>query len=112
VLAALPTAAARSPARPEETLARPFCAALLAFARGDYVGSVERLTQVRDLANRCGGSAAQCDVIHLTFTEAALRAQNTRLARALVSERAAQKPDSQLNLRLARRIRTMESAAA
>lgn len=112
VLAALPAATAGRPAPPEETLARPFCAALLSFARGDYAGSVERLTQVRHLANRCGGSAAQCDVIHLTFTEAALRAHNARLARALVAERAAQKPDSRLNRRFAQRIRAMASAAA
>jgi hypothetical protein len=35
-----------------------------------------------------------------------------RLARALVAERNAQKPDSRLNRRLAQRVRTMVAAAA
>jgi len=39
-------------------------------------------------------------VIHLTFTEAALRAREARLARALVAERAARKPASRFNQRL------------
>jgi hypothetical protein len=34
---------------------------------------------VRHIAHRCGGSLAQCDLIHLTFTEAALRARRARL---------------------------------
>ena len=59
---------------PEEALAPPLCEALLAFARGDYARCVERLGLVRDIADRCGGSLAQCEIIHLTFTEAALRA--------------------------------------
>ena len=96
----------------EDTLARAFCGALLAFARGDYATSIDRLTQVREIAHRCGGSAAQCDVVHLTFTEAALRAHHMRLARALVAERTAQKPDSRLNRRLAQRVRTLVAEAA
>jgi hypothetical protein len=111
-LAALPDAAARGAAAAEDALARAFCGALLAFARGDYAASIEGLTQVRAIADRCGGSAAQCDVVHLTLTEAALRAQHMRLARALVAERNAQKPDSRLNRRLAQRVRTMVAAAA
>jgi hypothetical protein len=59
---------------------------------------------VRHIAHRCGGSLAQCDVIHLTFTEAALRARKMHLARALVAERAAQKPASRLNRWLRRRL--------
>jgi hypothetical protein len=110
-LATLPDAAARGPAAPEDALVRAFCDALLAFARGDYAASIERLTQVRAIAHRCGGSAAQCDVVHLTLTEAALRAQHMQLARALVAERNAQKPDSRLNRRLAQRVRTMAAAA-
>ena len=85
---------------PEETLARPLCEALVAFVRRDYTTCIERLREVRDIAHRCGGSLAQCDVIHLTFTEAALRAREARLARALVAERAARKPASRFNQRL------------
>jgi hypothetical protein len=71
---------------PEDALAPPFCEAVLAFARSDYAACVEWLTRVRHIAHRCGGSLAQCDLIHLTFTEAALRARKSRLARALVAE--------------------------
>jgi hypothetical protein len=93
-------AASASPLLPEESLAGPLCEALLAFIRRDYVACIDRLHHVRDIASRCGGSLAQCDVIHLTFTEAALRARQARLARALVAERAAQKPASRFNRRL------------
>ena len=51
----------------------PLCKALLAFARNDYAACVEWLVRVRHIAHRCGGSLAQCDLIHLTFTEAARR---------------------------------------
>jgi hypothetical protein len=92
---------------PEDALAPPFCEALLAFARRDFSACVSWLTRVRHLAHRCGGSLAQCDLIHLTFTEAALRARNDRLARALVAERAALKPTSPLNRLLQRRLQTI-----
>jgi hypothetical protein len=106
---ALPTRGTRviSQPLPEEALAPPFCEALLAFTRSDYVACVEWLTRVRHIAHRCGGSLAQCDLIHLTFTEAALRAREGRLARALVAERAAQKPASRLNRRLRQRLRLL-----
>jgi hypothetical protein len=89
---------------PEDALAAPLCESLLAFARSDYAACVEWLKRVRHIAHRCGGSLAQCDVIHLTFTEAALRARQARLARALVAERTAQKPASQLNRLLQQRL--------
>jgi tetratricopeptide (TPR) repeat protein len=92
---------------PEATLARPFCKALLAFALGDYGACVEWLMRVRNIAHRCGGSLAQCDLIHLTFTEAALRARKSTLARSLVAERAARKPASGLNRLLQLRLRSM-----
>jgi hypothetical protein len=79
---------------PEDALASPLCEALLAFVRSDYAECVEWLKRVRHIAHRCGGSLAQCDLIHLTFTEAALRARKARLARALVAERTARKPTS------------------
>jgi tetratricopeptide (TPR) repeat protein len=105
-----------SPSTPEAALARPFCEALLAFACGDYAACVEWLIWVRNIAHRCGGSLAQCDLIHLTFTEAALRARKAPLARSLVAERAARKPASGLNQLLQCRLRFMprdeRSAAA
>ena len=89
---------------PEDALILPLCRALLAFANGDYPGCIEWLGRVRHIAHRCGGSLAQCDLIHLTLTEAALRAHRANLARALVAERTAMKPASQLNQRLQRRL--------
>jgi tetratricopeptide (TPR) repeat protein len=85
---------------PEEALILPLCKALLAFAHGNYDGCVELLRQVHHIAHRCGGSLAQCDLIDLTLTEAALRANKANLARALVAERTAQKPSSGFNRRL------------
>src|SRR5262249_128700 len=89
---------------PEEALMLPLCQALLAFAKGNYTGCVESLRHVRHVAHRCGGSLAQCDLVHLTLTEAALRAHKANLARSLVAERTAMKPDSRLNRRLLLRL--------
>ena len=91
-------------AHSEDRLVVPLCTALLAFARRDYAGCVEWLGRVRNIAHRCGGSLAQCDLIHLTFVEAALRGKKATLARALVAERTAQKPASRLNRRLQLRL--------
>ena len=88
----------------EDRLVAPLCTALLAFARRDYAGCVEWLGRVRHIAHQCGGSLAQCDLIQLTFVEAALRGKRATLARALVAERTAQKPASRLNRRLQLRL--------
>ena len=88
----------------EHALLFHLCRALLAFAHRDYARCVELLTRVRHIAHRCGGSLAQCDLIHLTFTEAAFRARKVNLARAFVAERTAQKPVSELNRVLQRRL--------
>ncbi len=89
---------------PENALVLPLCKALLAFAHGDYAGCAKLLVRVRHIAHRCGGSIAQCDLVHLTVTEAALRAREGVLARALVAERTAQKPTSRFNQQLQRRL--------
>ena len=78
-------------------LAIPLADGLRAYGRGDYAAAVDRITAMRAAAYRCGGSIAQCDLIHLTLVEAALRAHRTRLALALAAERAARKPNSPLN---------------
>jgi len=113
-LRALPDAGTAGASRsiPEEALAPAFCNALLAFAHRSYKRSLEWLSRVRSIAHRCGGSIAQCDVVHLTFTEAALRIRNARLARALVAERSVQKPASRLNQLFERRIRGIALAPA
>ena len=106
VLEALPRtdSNAASSALSEDALAPLFCEALLAFSRSDYAACVDWLTRVRHIAHRCGGSLAQCDLIHLTFTEAALRARRAHLARALVAERTAEKPASRFNRLLRQRL--------
>jgi tetratricopeptide (TPR) repeat protein len=86
-------------------LAVPLCEALQAFAGGDYGVAVERIVTVRAMAEHCGGSVAQCDLIHLTLIEAALRSRRMRLAQALAAERTARKPESLLNRRLFARAR-------
>ena len=78
-------------------LAIPVCEAMAAFARGEYAVAVEKINVVRTLALNCGGSIAQCDLIHLTLLEAALRSRRMPLAHALATERAARKPRSLLN---------------
>jgi hypothetical protein len=97
---------------PEDALGVPLCEAMLAFANGDYAACVTWLKRVRHIAHRCGGSLAQCDVIHLTLTEAALRARQARLARALVAERTARRPASRLNRMLQHRLGTRPRMAS
>ena len=90
--------AIRAASAPDDLkVAVPLSDALQAFGRGDYARAVERMNAVRGIAYRCGGSLAQCDFIHLTLIEAALRGQRARLARALAAERTARKPGSALN---------------
>jgi tetratricopeptide (TPR) repeat protein len=81
----------------ELTLAEPLIAAILSFCRGDYEAAVESISAIRDAADQCGGSVAQCDLIHLTLLEAALRGRRKVLARKLAAERAVRKPASRLN---------------
>ena len=78
-------------------LAVPVGEALVAFARDDYPRALERLARVREVAEHCGGSVAQCDLILLTYVEAALRGRRARLAQGLAAERTARRPGSRLN---------------
>jgi hypothetical protein len=97
---------------PDEALAGILSEAFVAFGRKDFARCVERLNQIRHLAHRCGGSLAQCDLIHLTLTEAALRARQNRLARALAAERSARRPTSLLNRLLLARAASLMPATA
>jgi tetratricopeptide (TPR) repeat protein len=81
----------------------PLARALIAFARGSYADCISLLLPIRTIANRFGGSHAQRDIIHLTLTEAALRAGKHRLARALAAERTQLKPTSPFNWHLTAR---------
>lgn len=66
--------------------------AIEAFGREDYAEVVSLLAPVRDTARIIGGSNAQRDVLERTLVEAALRAGDKALARALAEARVAQKP--------------------
>ena len=96
----------------ELTLAEPLIAAILSFGRGNYEGAVESISAIRATADRCGGSVAQCDLIHLTLLEAALRGQRKHLARTLADERLVRKPASRLNRWLKARAWSLGTARA
>jgi hypothetical protein len=81
----------------------PIARALAAFGRGQYATTIAELQRVRPYANRFGGSHAQRDLVQLTLTEAALRADDAALARALTAERTDIKPSSPFNWRLTAR---------
>ena len=78
----------------------PLAQAIQSLSQGDAAGAVERLVPMRTRAHRFGGSHAQRDLVHLTLLEAAQRAGNVRLARALASERTELKPTSPFNWQL------------
>jgi hypothetical protein len=94
----------------ELALAGPLIAAIMSFSRGDYDGAVESISAIRAAADRCGGSVAQCDLIHLTLLEAALRGHQKRLAQTLADERSVRKPASRLNRWLKARAWTLRTA--
>jgi len=81
----------------------PVIDGLLLFERGDFAGAIEPLLAARQIANVFGGSHAQRDVIDWTLTEAAIRGKVAPLARALVQERLALRPESRVNIAFARR---------
>jgi hypothetical protein len=70
----------------------PVCKALLAFGRGCHAGAFELLYPLRRAIERCGGSAAQRDVIQQTLVEAATRSGQWPQARELADERLAARP--------------------
>jgi tetratricopeptide (TPR) repeat protein len=81
----------------------PAIDAVIAFERGDYGTTVDKLLPVRTHANRFGGSHAQRDILTLTLIEAALRDGQTGLARGLAAERTTLKPGSPFSWSLAAR---------
>ena len=81
----------------------PLTLAIKAFGEGNYTEAMRLIRPIRAIANRFGGSHAQRDVIDLTLIEAALRAGDGALARALTAERAMARPDSPLSALFSRR---------
>ncbi|TPN89934.1 tetratricopeptide repeat protein [Mesorhizobium sp. CU2] len=81
----------------------PLTLAIKAFGEGNHAETVRLIRPIRSIAHRFGGSHAQRDVIDLTLIEAALRAGDTALARALTAERQLARPDSPLSALFLRR---------
>lgn len=80
--------------------------AICYFDSGDYAQVVELLNPIKYDLYKIGGSNAQRDMFHQILTQAALRSSfhtHNRLGLALVNERFAMKPDSQLTKRIAER---------
>jgi hypothetical protein len=65
----------------------PVCRSLVHFATGDYGRVIEELLPNRGRFHEFGGSHAQRDAIERTILESAIRARQTDIALALVSER-------------------------
>ncbi|MEK9970084.1 MAG: tetratricopeptide repeat protein [Ferrovibrio sp.] len=77
----------------------PAAKALIAFMDGQYQDCIASLRSMRTIAHRFGGSHAQRDLLDLTLIEAARRAEDSALLRALVAERLHARPKSPLALR-------------
>jgi tetratricopeptide (TPR) repeat protein len=75
-------------------VAIPVCQAIRAYGRGDFGQAVELLLPRRDGLIRLGASHAQRDIFVQLLLQAAIRDGQTKLARALLSERALQRPTS------------------
>ena len=71
---------------------QPLCAGMLAFGHGDYERVIEYLEPIRYRVDYVGGSTAQRDVFQHALVTAAINAGRMRLARALLSERSADRP--------------------
>ena len=72
----------------------PIAEAFSAFGRGDHAAAMDLFAAHRYSSHLFGGSAAQRDVITLTYLESALRAGRADVAQALLSERRLLKPES------------------
>ena len=89
----------------------PLARGIAAFGRGRYAEAIEHITPARPHAHRFGGSHAQRDFVQLTLLEAAMRAGNAPLARALASERTDVKRTSPFNWRMLGRALEMQGHA-
>jgi hypothetical protein len=88
------TAAAGSNVAMTAEIGLPASLALVAYGQGDWSEVVARLAPIRRHLHHFGGSHAQRDVLQRTLLEAALRNGDLDLARSLVAERLAVRPNS------------------
>jgi tetratricopeptide (TPR) repeat protein len=82
----------------------PLCAAILAYSCGDFDRVVELLLPRRYDLRYLGGSLAQQDLFHRLLVSGAVRAGRLDVARALMSERSADRPSSVWNWRTYARV--------
>jgi hypothetical protein len=75
-------------------VALPLARALIAFEEERYPSVIETLMPLRCIAHQFGGSNAQREVIEQVLAEAAVRAGNATVVRALVAERRLLRPQS------------------
>uniref|UniRef100_A0A671YTU7 Tetratricopeptide repeat domain 38 n=1 Tax=Sparus aurata TaxID=8175 RepID=A0A671YTU7_SPAAU len=88
------------------TVGVPICQAMMEYNKGNYNGAVELLYPLRYHMVDIGGSDAQRDVFNQLLIHAALKSENEhhqKLARCLVVERDAVRPDSPMTDRLMKR---------
>lgn len=78
----------------------PLLDALVDYANERYRPAADRLIEVRDIAQRFGGSHAQRDLLTLLLVDAAQRAGDRATARYYLNERLTSKPSSGLGWRL------------
>ena len=88
-IAAIAESARRPGVQAAAAVALPAAGGLQAFAAGRYAHCVEQLLPVLAASSPLGGSHAQRDLLHLTVIEAAFRAGDRALVRAMGDERAA-----------------------
>ena len=89
----------------------PLALAIKAFGQARYDETVRLIRQIREIAQRFGGSHAQRDLLDLTLIEAALRAGQRPLARALCAERLSTRGQSPLTRQLLARTEPLRNAA-
>ena len=87
----------------------PVSRALVAYGRGDWSEVVSQLAPIRRRLHVFGGSHAQRDVVQRTLLDAALRDGRLDLARALVAERLAVRPNSEYAARQQARLAAASS---
>ena len=94
-------------ARMSREVGLPVAEGFVAFHASRHAEAAEKLTTVRGIAQRFGGSHAQRDVIALTALHAAMKAGMKSTAEALASERVMMKPQSPWAARLSRQARNV-----
>ncbi len=86
--------------RATRLIALPLAHAVVAHRQGRFGDVLSDLLPHRHALHRIGGSRAQRDLFEQLLIDAALKAGDRKLARALLSERALQRPDNPWNRRM------------